>query len=40
MNGVEEIREILEEPDNVTNNCETWDNVHSQTWHDAWRNSH
>lgn len=40
MNGNETIEEILSEDVNSDISVEDWDNVHSQTWHDSWRNSH
>lgn len=40
MNGYETIEEILGEDVDNDISAEEWDNVHSQTWHDSWRNSH
>ncbi len=38
MNGIEVIEEILNEESQVEES-ECSSNVHSQTWHDSWRNS-
>lgn len=40
MNGAENIEEILIEHDETQYTPEEWENVHAQTWHDSWRNSH
>ncbi len=38
MNGIEIIEEILSEESQVEEDgCSS--NVHSQTWHDSWRNN-
>ena len=41
MNGIEEIEEIInEEMETEDSEQGCLNNVHSQTWHDSWRNSH
>ena len=40
MNGIDIIKEILTENEETVCSSEEWDNVHSQTWHDSWRDSH
>ena len=38
MNGSELIEEVLEESFETEDACSS--NVHSQSWHDIWRDSH